>query len=802
MLIKGLLSSRKGVIAFFALLFSIALLFLIILPGMINYKRPVFQYRMLIQPIDENAGDICIYEIGNSAGNLLTDNLTIRNYIELGGWKKNIDDCSLFLEKGNKGSITFENVNSINDEFIIQLLKGPDQGELHIISSFAGFSKSKDFFLQSEEYDVQVLNFLPGTIVLRNITDSVAALGIVSLFMILYLLVPNSFVKKGQIFISSLKFPNFQNLQTHISKIWNLLDRRNVAIIALFLLYFTGVLFIVLIINPMAFGPSHFGDEPHYWETALSLANGSYDVVEYHRYSPVYPLSLLPAFISVDPVKTYDYSKILNALYITSAIFPGYMLIRKFRKRNESIVVSTLLLLNPLNVVIPGRILTENLFYPLFLWSILFAFTKVFQKSKRNQIIESLVLGILLGILFLTRYIGLVLIPALLLVWWLKPFNQEKLPLLISKEKVIHFLLILLPLILILGLWVLLGVNEGLPVKNMFGLTIAGNPNPEQLSFSRLAIWTILYSSFTVLLASPCLVFLFAAISEIQLKKWNADLNRWLITLAIVISALLIACIRHSWRAGYNFPMIQKLQGRYILYFGPLFLITVFAAIKKTFMKVDSTRIFIFSSFLILMSYCLLYLGVGFLDKPIRISSDSPGHEIILLMGSAFVFYQIVNTKIISIILRRNKKNALFFTFISLFVAFYIYGNLLIINDKSKEGNQLANSQISHLLFSNNQLMHLISNDDLDELLIYYPKGTRDKTVFYWTNTLYFYRIEDFVLIEDNTLKKDTDLVFQASYNGEIINLRSIDEEEYDGSSNIKYSHGDNYYEFELEKDF
>ena len=134
----------------------------------------------------------------------------------------------------------------------------------------------------------------------------------------------------------------------------------------------------------------------------------------------------------------------------------------------------------------PGIIFSENLFYPLFMWTVLFAFTNVWPTSQKNRAIESFIFGILLGLLFLTRYIALALIPAFLFIWWLKPFENERLPLLFSVRKFLHLIIILIPLVLIIGGWMNMGMAEGLRAKDTLGLFIAEKPNPDQLSFSQI----------------------------------------------------------------------------------------------------------------------------------------------------------------------------------------------------------------------------------------------------------------------------------------------------------------------------
>ena len=831
--IKNLFSRKSGIIAFILAIVAFSLLLLLVIPSATNYKRPIFKYEISIKPVDSETGDICIAEINNSAGSLLLYNYTAKNYQESGDWERNVNNCGLYLEKGKQGEITFDNIGVINDKFTIKLLRGQDQGEIRISSSFG---KTRDIELNAESYELLNVDFDLGYFFFSNIVDAGFVLGIISALILLFISFPSlSFSKITGIF-SSQKNKEDHSFRALLNKFWQFLDQKSTAIVVLFLLYAAGVLFTCLVINPMAYGPSHLGDELRYWNTALSLSNGTFKAVDYYRYPPVYPLSLLPAFLLSDPIKTYKIAKILNALYLTSAIIPGYLILRKFVKRNVALVAAALLLLNPVQLVMPGRILSESVFYPLFMWSVLFSFTNVFQASKRNRIIESLLLGVLIGALFLTRYIALVLIPAFLLIWWLRPFEDEKPPFLISMKKILHLILILLPMLVMIGVWVKVGVDEGLRVKDMIGLFIGEEPNPKQLTLGRLVMWTIFYGSYMILLAAPYITILLASLSEFKLKKWNEDTNRWMISLGVIIFVLMVACIRHSWRISYNYPFPQKLQGRYILYFGPLFLISSIIAISKTIKKTYPIQTFLYSSFLIVISYSFIDIGLIYFERPMSIAMSSPDGEFMRLIGVGFVFYLLIKALLDSTLLRSGKRKQLI-VLISFLICFYVYGNVKMVNNMSKAINQIDNSQIYNLIFLNDDLSNEISGDEQTHLEIIYSDNISSNEVANWTNTLNFYRIADFSINElekdsnviywqnvnigldeiplqgegshitnqaaanqnmsiDKSLQDEIGTVFQACYNDETITLRRLGKEEFLKSSNPKYSHGSNYFEY------
>jgi len=60
---------------------------------------------------------------------------------------------------------------------------------------------------------------------------------------------------------------------------------------------------------------------------------------------------------------------------------------------------------------------------PLLLWTLLLGFCGLYSGNNENiKISEVILVGILSGLLFLTRLIALVILPVMVLVWWIKPF--------------------------------------------------------------------------------------------------------------------------------------------------------------------------------------------------------------------------------------------------------------------------------------------------------------------------------------------------------------------------------------------
>ena len=129
-------------------------------------------------------------------------------------------------------------------------------------------------------------------------------------------------------------------------------------------------------------------------------------------------------------------------------------------------------------------------------------------------------------------------------------------------------------------------------------------------------------------------------------------------------------------------------------------------------------------------------------------------------------------------------------------LGFYIYGDSKIIQDMSNSSLQISNSQIYHLLFSNEKLLNEVSRSENPSITIFYPSNATN--IYEWTQTLKFYGFDNIQMIEDPLLDKNPNLIFQAQYKQMIINLHSLDEDEYLNSNNVKYTYRHAYYDYQV----
>ena len=153
-------------------------------------------------------------------------------------------------------------------------------------------------------------------------------------------------------------------------------------------------------------------DELIYSELARSIAtDGALQVrdVPAGGFSVVYPFLISPAYALFDSLPdAYAAVKTLNALYMSLAAVPAYLLARRVLGPALSLFAAVLALAVP-SMAYTGTVLSENVFYPLFLAGALVLVLVLERPTPRRQV----GLLALLGLLFATRVQSLAFVPAI-----------------------------------------------------------------------------------------------------------------------------------------------------------------------------------------------------------------------------------------------------------------------------------------------------------------------------------------------------------------------------------------------------
>lgn len=302
----------------------------------------------------------------------------------------------------------------------------------------------------------------------------------------------------------------------------------------------------------------NLSDEFTYIEFARQLAeNGSYSSVQYPLF---YPLLLTPAFLFGD--NFYIAMKIINVLWSSLISVLVYFIARKFVGYKESAICTAFSMVLPFQYTFPMIMLSENVYYPLFLLAVLILISDI-----KNEWLEVIGFGVLLGIMFMTRHVTLVMLPVFGMAWVLKKFSQK------TKFRTIFIqgCAMVLSCLVAYMPWFVMQFRNGYRVKVIIGFSIASKTNPEQLTTDRLVMVAIFYLCFLAVILAPVLGIMLKSFFAIEWKNLCSRYNRLWFLVWGLLAINFVAVVRHSWRANYNYPVFERIKGRYLLYFPMLF---------------------------------------------------------------------------------------------------------------------------------------------------------------------------------------------------------------------------------------
>jgi glycosyltransferase involved in cell wall biosynthesis len=130
-------------------------------------------------------------------------------------------------------------------------------------------------------------------------------------------------------------------------------------------------------------------DELVYSDMARSFASTGHFLIRgvHGDYGFVYPLLLSPAYKLAGPMTdVYQWSRVINALVMSSAVLPAFLLARRVVRPAAAIAAAALAVGIP-SLVYVGTLMTENAFYPIFLWLALALVVMLERPTVRNQIV-------------------------------------------------------------------------------------------------------------------------------------------------------------------------------------------------------------------------------------------------------------------------------------------------------------------------------------------------------------------------------------------------------------------------------
>jgi glycosyltransferase involved in cell wall biosynthesis/4-amino-4-deoxy-L-arabinose transferase-like glycosyltransferase len=153
-------------------------------------------------------------------------------------------------------------------------------------------------------------------------------------------------------------------------------------------------------------------DELVYSDMARSFARSGHFLVRgvHANYGFVYPLLLSPVYAAIGPMgDVYRWSQAVDALVICSAVLPAYLLARRVVRPPAALAAAAVAVAVP-STAYAGTLMTENVFYPVFLWLAFALVVTLERPTRRNQ----LILLAVCALAFVTRAQTVALVVAVL----------------------------------------------------------------------------------------------------------------------------------------------------------------------------------------------------------------------------------------------------------------------------------------------------------------------------------------------------------------------------------------------------
>ena len=198
---------------------------------------------------------------------------------------------------------------------------------------------------------------------------------------------------------------------------------------ALCISYFTIVV-IKIILSQIYIDPTIGVDRYQYlkmaksfWFNQVFIVNGEFT----HKYPPLYPIAISPSFIFDVTIMITRMIRVINAFLSSLIQFPIFYIGKEFINKINSLKISIVISLIASSMLTVFFVMSENLYYPLFILTVLTLYLTV----KNNFSIKFMILsGIFIGLCFLTRYTTIAMIPAVLIFFFFFEY-------IIKKKKVI-----------------------------------------------------------------------------------------------------------------------------------------------------------------------------------------------------------------------------------------------------------------------------------------------------------------------------------------------------------------------------
>ena len=313
--------------------------------------------------------------------------------------------------------------------------------------------------------------------------------------------------------------------------------------------------------------PFIFVDELIWSEIARGIADDGEPLlrgVPDPGYSIVYPLVLSPLYALFDTLPdTYEAVKVLNGAVMSLAAVPAYLLARRVVAQGLALLAALMTVAIP-SLAYSGTVMTENVFYPLFLT---LALVLVLTLERPTGARVALVL-VVLGALYGTRVQAAALVPAVLLAPALDAVFERR----GIRSTLARFRLLYGAFAALAVLALAIQVAGGSSLRETLGAYAAvGDASYELGEVLRYLVW------HTAELALYLLVVPVAATIVLVARARSLDraLQAFLATL-LALTACLLPSV-----AAFASVFSLRIQERNLFYVAPLFVVALLAWIER-----------------------------------------------------------------------------------------------------------------------------------------------------------------------------------------------------------------------------
>lgn len=375
------------------------------------------------------------------------------------------------------------------------------------------------------------------------------------------------------------------------------------------IILFCTIVLIKIILSYFINTLSAFSDEYIYAKMARNFFyHGLFTIHQMptNQYPPLYPITISIAYFLGNMKLVYFGIKVINALTSSAIIFPVYYLTKEITKKNIAKIASVTIAVIPATFSFTPFIMSENLFYPLVLFTVYFMYKNFTEDDLKWKIL----LGIFLGMATLTRSLGLILVAVLIIcciIFWIM-------------NKKVKYNQLIIPFIILVILWVPWMVRNGYH----FGFTLPGMLKAEGYSYlsktftviplHQLAIRGIIRSLSALgylILGSGIILGLltFLNLKKTKLKEISNKFKHknFLIISIVTIFGFILLTAKHG--SGQNINYVPnfinyiiggRIIGRYIDSILPLFIILGLISLYKfKIEKLDIKKITIIGSIIL-----------------------------------------------------------------------------------------------------------------------------------------------------------------------------------------------------------